>query len=59
MSVTTATHLIEPHGGKLVDRTGSRPDGIERLEQLQLTPRELSGFHVLLRRIRERQAQPA
>ena len=47
MSVTTATHLIEPHGGKLVDRTGPRPDGVERLEQLELTSRELSDLDML------------
>jgi sulfate adenylyltransferase len=47
MSVTTATHLIEPHGGKLVDRTGARPDGVERLEQLELTSRELSDLDML------------
>ena len=47
MSVTTATHLIEPHGGKLVDRTGPRPDGIERLEQIPLTSRELSDLDML------------
>ena len=39
MSVTATTNLIEPHGGKLVDRTGPRPGGIEKLEQLQLTSR--------------------
>jgi sulfate adenylyltransferase len=47
VSVTTATHLIEPHGGKLVDRTGPRPDGVERLEQLELTSRELSDLDML------------
>ena len=47
MSVTTATHLIEPPGGKLVDRTGPRPDGVERLEQLELTSRELSDLDML------------
>jgi sulfate adenylyltransferase len=47
VSVTATANLIEPHGGKLVDRTGSRPDGIERLEQLQLTPRELSDLDML------------
>jgi sulfate adenylyltransferase len=39
--------LIAPHGGKLVDRTGSRPDGVDRLEQLQLTSRELSDLDML------------
>jgi sulfate adenylyltransferase len=39
--------LIAPHGGKLVDRTGLRPDGVDRLEQLQLTSRELSDLDML------------
>jgi sulfate adenylyltransferase len=39
--------LIAPHGGKLVDRTGPRPDGVERLEQIPLTPRELSDLDML------------
>jgi len=47
VSVTTASHLTEPHGGKLVDRTGPRPDGVERLEQLELTSRELSDLDML------------
>ena len=47
MSVAETTQLIEPHGGKLVDRTGSRPDGVEQLEQLALTPRELSDLDML------------
>jgi sulfate adenylyltransferase len=44
----TETHtLIEPHGGKLVDRTGERPDGVEQLEQIPLTSRELSDLDML------------
>jgi hypothetical protein len=39
VSVVETTQLIEPHGGKLVDRTGPRPDGLEKLEQLALTSR--------------------
>jgi sulfate adenylyltransferase len=39
--------LIAPHGGKLIDRTGARPDGVERMEQLPLTPRELSDLDML------------
>jgi sulfate adenylyltransferase len=45
--VVETTQLIEPHGGKLVDRTGPRPDGIERLEQIPLTSRELSDLDML------------
>ncbi len=47
-AVTEATdRLIRPHGGKLVDRTGDRPDGVERLESLTLTSRELSDLDML------------
>jgi sulfate adenylyltransferase len=45
--VAETTQLIEPHGGKLVDRTGPRPEGIERLEQIPLTSRELSDLDML------------
>ncbi|HEY2938699.1 MAG TPA: sulfate adenylyltransferase [Gaiellaceae bacterium] len=47
MTVVETAHLIAPHGGRLVDRTGSRPDGVERLEQVPLTPRELSDLDML------------
>jgi sulfate adenylyltransferase len=47
VTVVEATQLIEPHGGKLVDRTGPRPDGIDRLEQIPLTSRELSDLDML------------
>jgi sulfate adenylyltransferase len=47
MTVAETTQLIEPHGGKLVDRTGPRPEGIERLEQIPLTSRELSDLDML------------
>ena len=47
MSAVATEQLIAPHGGKLVDRTGPRPDGVERLEQLELTPRELSDLDML------------
>src|SRR5713226_4095304 len=45
--VTTADHLIRPHGGGLVDRTGDRPEGVEALEQVALTSRELSDLDML------------
>src|SRR3954471_22807941 len=47
MKTAETTQLIEPHGGKLVDRTGPRPDGIERLEQIPLTSRELSDLGMI------------
>jgi sulfate adenylyltransferase len=47
VSVTETHALIEPHGGKLVDRTGPRPDGVDQLEQISLTSRELSDLDML------------
>jgi sulfate adenylyltransferase len=47
MTVVEQQALISPHGGKLVDRSGSRPDGVERLEQVTLTSRELSDLDML------------
>jgi sulfate adenylyltransferase len=47
-AVATATdHLIRPHGGELVDRTGGRPEGVDALEQIPLTSRELSDLDML------------
>jgi len=46
--VTVATeHLIRPHGGSLVDRTGDRPDGVDALETVRLSPRELADLDML------------
>jgi sulfate adenylyltransferase len=47
MSVATQTKLIAPHGGHLVDRTGERPDGVDALESIPLTSRELSDLDML------------
>jgi sulfate adenylyltransferase len=47
MSLTETQALIAPHGGRLVDRTGPRPDGVERLEQIPLTSREVSDLEML------------
>ena len=47
MSLTETQALIAPHGGRLVDRIGPRPDGVERLEQVPLTSRELSDLDML------------
>jgi len=41
------TGLVEPHGGALVDRTGERPDDLESLETIALTPREVSDLDML------------
>jgi sulfate adenylyltransferase len=45
--VATQPHLIPPHGGYLVDRTGERPDNVESLEQIPVTSRELSDLDML------------
>jgi sulfate adenylyltransferase len=47
VTVTTTDHLIKPHGAVLVDRTGERPDDLERLETVTLTSRELSDLDML------------
>jgi len=47
VSAVATEHLIRPHGGTLVDRTGERPDGVEALEQVALTSRELSDLDML------------
>jgi sulfate adenylyltransferase len=47
VTVVETPTLIAPHGGRLVDRAGPRPDGVERLEQIPLTSRELSDLDLL------------
>jgi sulfate adenylyltransferase len=44
---TAAHHLIAPHGGYLVDRTGARPENLAGLEQIPLSSRELSDLDML------------
>jgi sulfate adenylyltransferase len=39
--------VIAPHGGKLVARTGERPAGVDALERVRLTPRELADLDML------------
>ena len=47
MSIATEVKLIAPHGGTLVDRTGDRPDGVQALEVVTLTSRELSDLDMI------------
>jgi len=47
MAVATHKELIAPHGGRLVDRTGERPEDVDRLETVRLTPRELSDLDMI------------
>ena len=47
MTAVATERLIAPHGGALVDRTGERPEGVDALERLELTSRELSDLELL------------
>jgi sulfate adenylyltransferase len=47
MTIATKSHLIAPHGGELVDRTGQPPADLESLERVTLTPRELSDLDMI------------
>jgi len=47
VTVAATDRLIRPHGGVLVDRTGERPDGVDALERVPLTSRELSDLDLL------------
>jgi sulfate adenylyltransferase len=47
MTITATRDLIAPHGGRLVDRTGERPEGVETLETVTLTAREVSDLDML------------
>jgi sulfate adenylyltransferase len=47
MATVTEAHLIAPHGGRLAPRAAERPDGVESLESVTLTPRELSDLDML------------
>ena len=47
MTAVTVEQLIAPHGGTLVDRTGDRPDGVDGLERLTLSSREVSDLDML------------
>jgi sulfate adenylyltransferase len=47
MTAVAEAHLIRPHGGELVERSGERPDGVDQLVTVELTPRELSDLDML------------
>jgi sulfate adenylyltransferase len=46
-TVQATDRLISPHGGRLVDRTGVRPDDLHELPVVGLTSRELSDLDML------------
>jgi sulfate adenylyltransferase len=47
VTLVAGSHLVAPHGGALVDRRGERPPGVERLERISLTARELSDLDMI------------
>jgi sulfate adenylyltransferase len=47
MTTLATERLIKPHGGRLVERTGERPEGVDGLERIALTSRELSDLDML------------
>ncbi|MGH3057413.1 MAG: sulfate adenylyltransferase [Gaiellaceae bacterium] len=47
MSAVITTGLIAPHGGELAPRAGERPAGLDSLEVVTLTSRELSDLDML------------
>ncbi|MBD0318514.1 MAG: sulfate adenylyltransferase [Thermoleophilia bacterium] len=47
MSATAESHLVAPHGGELVGCGGERPDDLESLETVRLSPRELADLDML------------
>jgi sulfate adenylyltransferase len=47
VSGVSTAHLIAPHGGALVDRTGERPGDMDSLEVLPLTSRELADLDMI------------
>jgi sulfate adenylyltransferase len=46
-TIAATQRLIQPHGGHLVDRLRERPDGVESLERLTLTSREVSDLEMI------------
>jgi sulfate adenylyltransferase len=47
LTAVAEAHLIAPHGGELVDRTGERPDDLDSLPVVKLTSRELSDLDMV------------
>jgi sulfate adenylyltransferase len=47
VTAVAEANLIAPHGGELVERAGDRPDGVDALETVRLTSRELSDLDML------------
>jgi sulfate adenylyltransferase len=47
VTAITTERLIDPHGGSLVDRTGERPEGVDGLERVTLSSREVSDLDMV------------
>jgi sulfate adenylyltransferase len=47
VTAVAESQLIAPHGGGLVEASGERPAGVEDLERLTLTPREVADLDML------------
>ena len=47
MSAVAVDRLVPPHGGTLVDRTGDRREGVDLLERVALSSREVSDLDML------------
>jgi sulfate adenylyltransferase len=47
VSLATESQLVTPHGGELVERTGERPPGVDAVEHVRLTPRELADLDMV------------
>ena len=47
MTTVATERLIKPHGGSLVERTGDRPEGVDGLERVRLTSREVSDLDMV------------
>jgi sulfate adenylyltransferase len=47
VTAVATDRLIKPHGGTLVDRTGSRPADVESLEVVTITSREASDLDMI------------
>jgi sulfate adenylyltransferase len=47
MSLVASEPLVSPHGGHLMDCTGGRPEGLERLQPVRLSERALADLDML------------
>jgi sulfate adenylyltransferase len=48
MNERTHDGLVTPHGGRLIDRTGERPEGVDRLDRVRLGGRELADLDMVV-----------